>query len=319
MSADGNTLGSLVDGGWPLRARALLAVATLVAVASSCSDSHSSPIEQTSGVSQADSAITFTISLPAGVPLHTVLLGASGTLTLRPNLALQGPGGVMVALTNTGASGTDIGSNDQVQSLWSQSPVTLHQGVQATGGVTSASTVTEDNKVTVAGGVTQNATMSPFQKLSWTVHVPSPGASVDVGPGATQSISPASYGDVVVEPKATLQLAAGTYYFGSLQTLPGSTLSIDVSGGSAQLYVMAGLDLKGTMNAGGHEHSVLLGYAGSDSVLVHSPFAGTLVAPAASLQLQPVGGTGYRGSFFAQNIDVQPGSPLTIHRPSGAR
>jgi hypothetical protein len=257
-------------------------------------------------------SVTLNVALPAGVPLHQVLLGASGSVALGATVFIQGTASSPVTLTVTGQAGATVGANAQIQNLTSQGPIDLGAGVEVSGSVISGASISEKKNVIVAGSIQQNATLTPFEQFSWTVDFPAPGAAVSLSPGSAQTLAPGAYGDVSLQPGSTLKLTAGTYFMSSLSTQPQSTLSVDVSSGPASIYVASSLSWKGSVDAGGHEHDVLLGYLGSDTVFLHSAFTGTIVAPGAGLKLLPVGNPGYRGSFFAQTIDVQPGSGFTL-------
>jgi hypothetical protein len=56
--------------------------------------------------------------------------------------------------------------------------------------------------------------------------------------------------------------------------------------------------------AGGGAAPLYLGYSGNLPLQIQSPFTGTIVAPDALLQLEPIQGT-YDGEFFAMQIQVQ--------------
>jgi hypothetical protein len=102
-----------------------------------------------------------------------------------------------------------------------------------------------------------------------------------------------------------------------------STLSIDVSQGPTFIYVASSLVLNGHLDASGHEHDVLVAYVGGGTASVKAPFAGTVVAPRALLDLDQscahtdhrpcVGATDvFRGAFFAHDIDVSEGSIVSL-------
>jgi len=69
------------------------------------------------------------------------------------------------------------------------------------------------------------------------------------------------------------------------------------------------IDRGGTVTASGQPAPLYLGYAGtaSPTVIIESPFKGTIVAPRSQLILKSLNGTGvYTGEFFANQVVLSP-------------
>jgi len=79
---------------------------------------------------------------------------------------------------------------------------------------------------------------------------------------------------------------------------------------TAQVFVRDSVIYRGsTVTACGQPASLYLGYAGnaSPTVIIESPFKGTIVAPRAQLFLQSLNGTGVcTGEFFANQVVLSP-------------
>lgn len=63
--------------------------------------------------------------------------------------------------------------------------------------------------------------------------------------------------------------------------------------------------MKEAIDAAGQEANIFVGYLGTGDATVSAPFAGTIVAPHATLKMDPAP-KGYRGSFFAESIEIGP-------------
>lgn len=141
--------------------------------------------------------------------------------------------------------------------------------------------------------------------FSWTIEFTDSTLNVVVPKGGDRTLAPGAYGAVRVQPGATLRLAGGTYNFGALRIEPKARVVADTTAGPLFLYVDAALDVKEAIEAGGQEANIFVGYLGTGDATFSAPFAGTIVAPHATLKLDP-SPKGYRGSFFAETIEVGP-------------
>jgi hypothetical protein len=92
----------------------------------------------------------------------------------------------------------------------------------------------------VTGTLRQQSIVAPLVIARQTV---SPGtASVTVPNDAVQAVAPGSYGDVLVQARATAQLRAGTYQLASLR-LEDAVLMVDTSMGDVQIKVAGTIEL----------------------------------------------------------------------------
>jgi hypothetical protein len=251
------------------------------------------------------------ISLPNGLGLLGVGLSASDSLRIADRVTMTAPSAGFDSAINTGTVATDVGTDTHLINVISQSALTIHDRSALSGFAESASTVSLINGATAAGGTLQHTPITPLQVFSWTINVPASSGNIDLEPGQTRpALAPGSYGDVAVKSGAVLPLAAGTFFFNSLDVEPQAVLN--VSAGPVFLYVATNLLLKGTINAGAQDARFFLGYLGTGQVSLESAFTGTIVAPNAMLRFAPISTGTFTGQFFARDVDVEPADILVL-------
>lgn len=298
--------------------RAVKALRLLVPVAALAAGCGS--MEADGAVAETNAAltgpVTFTITVPRGTDFRQVLLGAGNSVRVTDGVVLTSAAATGGVTSNTGPVTTEIGSDARVRSVASVSPVVIRSRARVDGSVTSGGAVSLQPPVTVTGGVTQNATLTPVTRVSWTVTFPAPGPSVNLQPDQRRVLAPGAYGSVTVPSRATLALSAGRYFFDSLSTEPQSVLSIDATGGPVEVYVAGNVLWRATTTfaTGSGPANFLLGIVSANGLSIETPFAGTLVAPNASVRLAPTPATsvGHRGQFFARDITVEARQTVTF-------
>lgn len=256
----------------------------------------------------------FTIVLPNTAGLPSVAVGATNDLRVADRASMVSATG-FVTMVNTGTVQTDVGTDTKLGNIVSQSAIVIRDRSRITGDVQSAGDVTLVNGATVSGTIKRNTPITPLQTFSWTVTFPTPGSNVNLEPDTSRTIAPGSYGDISVKSRSTLRLSPGTFFVNSFSVEPQATIATD--GGPVFLYVATTVNFKGTIAAGNQDANFLLGVVGTGTVFLESPFTGTIVAPNATIRFATVQGTGYRGSFFARGIDIQPDSIITLKTFAG--
>jgi hypothetical protein len=105
-----------------------------------------------------------------------------------------------------------------------------------------------------------------------------------------------------------LSLGAGTYFFESLSVQPGAQL---VLSGVVVVYVHSSMTFHGSVVASvGGAPQLLLGYFGSQSLVVDAAFSGTLIAPNAPVTLAD--SAVFRGVLLAHDIAIQPSATIAF-------
>jgi hypothetical protein len=243
--------------------------------------------------------IALTLATPNPLSPLAPVLTASNSVSLDPSASVVS--GTVVAM---GGGGLDADINASLSNdVWSRGNVQLDSGVQV-GGTLHASNVSRGPNVVVAG-TDPTPNFDPPQTLSWNVIYPSgPTPQIAVALGHTQTIAPGLYGSVEVDGNATLNVSSGTYYLASLNLESQGTVSINQANGPVIIYVRGTLLLNGVFTSSGGEPNLLIGYLGSQPVLVGSTFDGAIVAPAAQLEL--LSSTGVNTGFFAaKDIELE--------------
>lgn len=216
-------------------------------------------------------------------------------------------GGALAAVSNDGTGQIRIGSTAQTGGLFSVGPINVPGQATIGGDVISASTANVSKSASVSGTVISSGSVS-LPSLPTLPSFPAPtGGSLAWNTGTT-SRGPGSY-DTFQLNGGTLSLtSAGDYYFRTLTINSGATIRVAAN---AHIYVQNSLTYQARFlqPSGTATQSVYLGFGGT-SLLMLAPFNGTLVAPSASVSFGTGSGLTFTGSFFAQNIEVQPASVL---------
>jgi hypothetical protein len=252
--------------------------------------------------------------LPDGVALDTVALAASGQLSINDRARVQGANGLGLAV-NSGTGATSLGADAAVGDLLGGGTVALRERSLVARNVQAAGALTRQNGATVNGTVTQKTPLRSRVNRSWLVAFSDSATNVNLAWGQTQTLSPGAYGAVTVNAGGKVTLKAGTYDINSLKLEPQSTLVLDTSAGAVVVNVRNELVFRGTVpNRQSVAGKALFGYLGSAMVSVDAPFAGTLVAPNATIKLESLNGATHYGAFFGRDVELHQGGNV-VHQP----
>jgi hypothetical protein len=240
---------------------------------------------------------------------------ASSSVAIEDRGELRLPGGGFATLGNTG-NGLTSGVQAQTGSIITKGGVFLRDRAIVNGNILAGGAVTTQNLTTVTGTVTQNSTsviLPAGRDLSGVVFPASNAGAVTLPPDGTRSLAPGSYGMVTASSRAVLTLSAGTYYFQSLTLEPQSRLHLNQAGGPVKLYVKNSMIVRGQIaSIAGAPDGFVLGFAGTGSVVLETPFpGGTVIAPSAGVVIASLGTNAFRGQLFAKDIQVRPQAVVT--------
>ena len=251
----------------------------------------------------------FNLQVPASLSPEDVLLDSKASLSLAPRVSLLPATSTIV---NLGTAGTSIGVSANVDNIWSRGPLLLDEAATATGSVHTQAPITLKNKATILGPTDEHAVFDPLPITAWNIVLPATNhGDVAINPHQAFAVTPGLYGSVTLKPNATLTLTPGVYIFHDLDIAPGASVQVSGSGSDPTfIYLIATLGYNGPILASG---DLLLGFAGSQQVVLKAPFHGTLVATAASLILDQIGAEHHSGAFFASDIQVRPGVVVEHH------
>jgi hypothetical protein len=219
-----------------------------------------------------------------------------------------------------GASGGGVHAEPDglLNDTWSRGTADLRDRVHVRG-ILHAQTRTVGSNVVIDGSDT-TPPFDPPSTLSWTVTYPAgTGPDLILNPDEVKSGTPGLYGSMTVNSRATLTLAAGTYYLTNLDVEPQATIRLDQAKGPVVIYVANGLILRGSfLSVSGDAPDLLIAYLGQTTVVAESLFNGAILAPFTTVTLRAV--TGVHTGFFASkdfqvldaHVQVQYRTPLAI-------
>jgi len=276
----------------------------------------------------------------AGVGLHTINYSYtdnnSCTNTASQQVQVNGqgvPAGLVfvangfIHLVKHGPSEGDLHANEGIQ-LKKGNPSTYSGNVTAVEDIkietknTVNGNVTAGGNITIQSGATVNGTVTPNASVA-ALPLPNPsfnagGTNHSIPKNGTLSLSPGSYGNVMVGTNATLNLAAGTYYFNALDTGEKAKLALDLGGGPIQINAVSRL----TFNK---QVMVLLssGEGGSEEVTFttlqesrltigeKARVLGEIIASDAAVTLAK--NCRFKGTLWAKEIEVKAGAAFRSH------
>ncbi len=254
--------------------------------------------------------IVFSFSVPFPETIAKVGVVANGSLSIDDR-ALLTSGSSAGIVTNSGTSGTNIGTDITLNSVISAAAVQIRSRSKVASLIT-ASTATIDPSASVTT-VKQHASLAPYRTYAWTVTPPSCTGNEILTPNAKASISAGSYCSVTVNAGASLSISgSGPTFIQNLDVEPSASLVVSDAKGPAQLYVTTQLLWKGSIrSSSGNAASMLVGYAGTNAVNITAPLSGTIVAPTASVTLSE-SSLNNSGAIVALNAEVSPGTHLNL-------
>jgi hypothetical protein len=300
-----------------VRPRIAAALAALAVVpAAACHDRASPPdADETRSSALTIESRRVTISVPAGIDLRQVAVGAKGNLQVGNGAHILTTTGGFALSTNAdlGTSTSSVyGVESRVGPITSTAAVSLQDRAQVAGSVVSGRAVTRGANVSVSGSITQNAVLTPVQDVSWTVDFPLATTDVTANGGQTRTLAPGAYRNVTAYSNGTVSLSAGTYYLNQLDIEPQGRLVLNAAAGPIVIYVRTTLIVRGSMT-GATADKVLLAFLGSAAQppAIDASFNGTLVSPSSPVRLG-VGSVNHSGAVFATGVQLDPNVRFTF-------
>jgi len=237
--------------------------------------------------------------------------GVYATLSadLRDGVRVQQTSGGPATLLNSGTGNTHLGVQARTGDVLSRGPVRLDDRAVVTTIARSAGAVSQGNQVVVPT-VLMNAPMTfpaPF-----TVTAGSFGTTaVSVARGQTKTLTPGSYGNVVVFSGGRLNLASGVYRFAGFDLEPQAILGLAQASGPIQIQVQSSLIWRGTETLmSGNIAGFTLAYFGTAIAPFEQPFTGVLVAPNAQATLGADTVLTFAGQFYVKTLVATPNTVI---------
>jgi len=264
-------------------------------------------------------AVGFVAAPEAPPQLADFAVYGSQAVRIADRVRVLGVGGRGFApLVNGGQRGgeTNLGVESETGSIFSRAPVVLRDRAHVFGSVLSTGRVRLGNGAKVEGSIEE---FSSFEVPDLPTIDPIPDAGRDVIVRGRESLAPGSYRTVQVFSGGELTLAAGHFSFQSFLVEPGASIVLPAAPAVVVIQVDERFFFRGQMRATGAQlPNPFITFAGSEQVSIERQFFGTIVAPRAKINCASLpADTPYHASFFAREVELQPGSVL-IHQPPSA-
>ena len=242
--------------------------------------------------------------MPVPYDARQAVLSATTSLLLADNTVVTTSNGAPGAVANLGGLTTAVGDHATVGGISSNANVALGAGAVVNGPVKTGGVLLNPFGAVVKGKVTTNTPIHADEHVVRTVTFSPAGPLVDVPGGATRTLAPGAYGDVLVNAGGTLSLSAGTYQVDTLTVLPQATLDLDETAGAVVVYVKNMFEFAGKETQTGADGHVLIAAFGPEPNVLAAPFRGTVSAQHASLSLIAPAGATFAGKYFASAIQL---------------
>ncbi|MDR3002223.1 MAG: DUF2341 domain-containing protein [Fibromonadaceae bacterium] len=190
------------------------------------------------------------------------------------------------------------------------------------------------NQSTLTGSVLLGGSLSEGANVNWSgsvipllesghytipeVNVNAGAASITVGNDQIHSLTPGSYGNLVIRTRGTLQITAGIYHFASLQVESDGIVSADMSKGIVEVMVAGNANFsdraKFIRSGSDNFNDLKFFFATNNSIRYGHDinFKGAIRAPSAEVILGDR--NSYTGTLWARRIEIGNGSSFISER-----
>ncbi len=202
----------------------------------------------------------------------------------------------------------EVKKNAQVQfDVVAKGNITLRENASVGGNITAGGAVNLEAGATVGGSVTQQGAVPSLPPLILpTFAVSATGPDVTVKTGKTLSLPPGSYGKLVVQNGATLNLIAGNYKIKDVTIESDAFVNLDAGGGTLSIDVQQDFEVRERAwmaVIGGLVENILVRVRGGNVTLKQdSMIFGTYFAPSANITLADR--ANLLGAFYSKNVHI---------------
>ena len=213
---------------------------------------------------------------------------------------------------NAGTTETRLGVKAKVGNVLSRVKVVLNDNGEIHGYVRTGDVLELHSQPTVDGPVVEHAiVVLPDLPLNVTFPTVTVG-TIELEPNQQQTAAPGYYNKCHPKQGAQVFLSAGTYYFNEFFLEPGSTVSLNASGGPIVIWVKTTFTFRGAFidSVNGFPR-VFVGYLGTSVAIVESKYRGTLSAPNAKISVSTI--QSHEGAFHGKDVEVQPDTQICHH------
>jgi len=219
-------------------------------------------------------------------------------------------------LVALGSAGIEVGVEALVADLVSVGNITLKDGAVSLGSLTSANDVILGDNVTVVGAINEftTPTFGTFPEFGPLNFVPGT-VDVIVEPDQETSITPGSFGKLIIKTRGNVRMAPGEYVFSSVQLEPHATVTLE---GATAVNVASKLIWRGEFVTDGPDVAPLsVTYKGNQAAVLETSSALRLIAPNANAVIGGDSGLAFVGTVAAKNIELRPDTTFTCETVPG--
>ena len=260
------------------------------------------------GVDTEVTAVPFQFELPESVALRSVVAQTSESLHLANVVHAASS---VANVINMGSGATYIGIEAEIDgNIYAGGETILDDRSTIHGFVQAAGNVDIHDGVVVDYGSVGGTPLTVGTQHQWNADWPVVNGVYTVNDGDTLDLAPGNYTSVTLNSNGVLNLSAGTYFFDNFVAHAGTVINISGNNTPVIVYVRDSFTCRAALN---HSHSssdFFVGFAGQGTVDLDGPFAGTVVAPNATIRFAPLNGGSHEGSFFAKSIWAEANTPI---------
>ncbi|MBN2671287.1 MAG: hypothetical protein JXX29_06425 [Deltaproteobacteria bacterium] len=264
----------------------------------------------TGGDTEAGDEISFGFDLPSAVALESVVVHSNSSLKIAD--AVHGAN-TTANIVNMGSELAELGADAEVDgNVYARSDVWLRERAAIHGVVMASGNIDTQNGVVADDGLFPYTPVNIGANMEWSVNWPSVNGVYELEPDGALDLPPGNYTSVSVKPRAELTLHAGTYYFDHFYADSEAVIHLVGNGSAIIIYVRDSFTSRAALDHSYSSEDFLLAFAGTTRVELDGPFAGTVVAPNATVRLAPLNGGSHEGSFFASRVEAEARTPINL-------
>ncbi|MBN2804617.1 MAG: hypothetical protein JXR91_16100, partial [Deltaproteobacteria bacterium] len=263
---------------------------TLIVDTSSSSDTTQQPL---------------TVYFPMGTHPSSIVLGANEYVKINDRVNVKE---YDAYITSNGIPGLNLGVDTNVGNVISRGEAFLRERSVIHGDIFSGVdlNIQNLNAYTVEGQINENVTMDPVSSITLHMGFPWPsGDNIIVSPDTTESLAPGTYNDISIYSRTQITLTAGIYRFRNVHIEPDSNIVLNDEAGPVVMLVSDSFFFRGNVtNTSNTFPQLLVGYSGTSMITFERTFRGTVLAPAAKINLEAIAIPGHEGNFYGNEIEL---------------
>ncbi len=253
-------------------------------------------------------AIPFSFNLPKSVTLQSVVVQTNESLHLANVVHAAN---TTANVINMGGGDTYIGVDAEIDgNVYGGGKAVLDHGAKVHGAVQAGGIIDAKSGAVADEGTLANTSLVVGAQYQWNASWPVVNGVHTVNDGESLNLAPGNYTSVTLNSRGVLNLSAGIYFIDNFVAHADTTMNINGDGSPVIIYVRDSFTCRSLLNHSRSSADFFVGFAGTNPVDLDGPFAGTVVAPNATIRLAPLNGGSHEGSFFAKSIWAEANTPI---------